>query len=118
MHLENFNLLPTETILYFQHGVLSLLHPRHSCKLTPTILSSSDVINDVFRFAVCCVNTGLILTVVYRLGCACSSTLVEPCDGVIIHSEGLGRPGFDLNFSTENNVSLVVREGVVLGSMQ
>jgi len=38
-HLENVNLLPTETILYFHHGVLSLPQPRHSCKWSPTILS-------------------------------------------------------------------------------
>jgi len=68
-HLENINLLPTETILYFQHGVLSLLQPRHSCKWTSTILLSSDVVYDVFWFAFSCkltehwlcLNGGLLL---------------------------------------------------------
>jgi hypothetical protein len=56
--------------------------------------------------AACYVNIGSVLTAVCRLGCACSSTLVQTCDGVTVHSEGQVRPGLDLECSTENNVSL------------
>jgi hypothetical protein len=72
-----------------------------------------DVVYDAFWFAFSC-NFGFVLTVDCGLGCACSSTLVRPCDVVTMHSEGLVRPGFDLERSTENNASLVVRDGEVL----
>jgi len=52
------------------------------------------------------VNTGFVLTVGCRLGCACSFALMQPRDGITIHSESLVRPGFDLNCSTEDTLSL------------
>lgn len=64
------------------------------------------------------VNTGFVLAVDCSLGRACSSTLVQPCDGVTFHSEGLVRRRFYLNCSTDNYVSLVVRDGIFLGAMQ
>jgi hypothetical protein len=64
------------------------------------------------------VSTGFVLAVDCSLGRACSSTLVQPCDGVTIHSEGSVRPRFALNCSAGNYVSLVVRDGIFLGSMQ